>query len=320
MTKATSEVFKYNTKIPEIIPVIFKSELNLTVKKITQVKGGEANFSFKVQTSKKKFIIRISRYRGLPNENKLQLVEKILSFLKINHAKSIYFDNTAKYFPNNFSISEWIDGLNGIHAVEKGITSKYDLMVETGKVLRKIHDSFSFEAFGEPPFKGPHEGYRTFAQLQTTFNQQKVEALKTDTRIPAGLLDKALALLNHLVNSIDFEVIPVLTHNDMSPDNLILSDKGIVIIDWDNALANTFVAELALQGLHGHENTAYKGLVSGYGRIPLKHHQYDLLEAIIRIRLAVAHLMYYAFSKRSTTDLIKVRTTLENLVINYQKF
>lgn len=306
-------IFKYSEAIPKKIPQAIRGTLNLEVKSVRKLKGGEVNYSFRVATNNGLIFVRIFRYNSWPVEKTLRFVEKQLETLGVRQSKIIHFDDSDKFFQNGFMIGEWIEGTPGREAIKKKIVTVEEIYIKVAQITKKIH-TIKIDRFGEPPFGPQNLGFKDFSPFILNFGgENRFARLTKEALVSIELVKTAKRQLKNLLKKIDFKVRPVLVHSDATPHNVIWTREGPVLIDWDNVNANSWAYEWAYMTCHG-VNKAKKFFLKGYGDCPNDFKEMGLLENIFHLRLAIKLLPYYAYDIQDKTRLKKGITELKKVI------
>lgn len=305
-------IWEYSEKKSKQIPIALKEVLGLQVNSIKRLKGGEVNHSFRVDTNNGPVIVRVFGYKHWPKEESLRLIEKKLEELKIRQSKIIYFNRSKKYFKHGFMVGEWIDGVPGNKAINRGLVKRAEITKQTAKILKKVH-TIKFKKFGKPPFK-KGKGTKDFSHFVLNFDSKNnLGKLVKEKLIPNNLVDSGINLLKDLLNKIDFTVEPVMVHSDPAPDNVIWTKKGPVLIDWDGAKATSWIYDAAWITYWLGEKMR-KPFLQGYGAKNIKMTDFRLLENIFHLALCLELLPYYAYSVQDKTRLKPTIKKLKKII------
>ena len=202
-------------KNSELIKLIKKTNLNFNLKKISfeKLQNGKVNNSFLINDdeSKKKYILRINS----PKSEKFNIIRKneiiILNAIKeIKIAPKIIFSDPQF----KFLITEYFDGYN---------YSKNNFSVNDRAILKKIVEKYQKIEIGLPKFN----------YLKHVEKYQKIISRKSkiDNKLKKRL-EKFYPYLESFQNK---NWSPVLCHHDLNPTNIIKTDRGMKIIDWEFA-------------------------------------------------------------------------------------
>ncbi|MFC1629766.1 aminoglycoside phosphotransferase family protein [Patescibacteria group bacterium] len=294
-------ILYYSDKIPQQIPKVIDEALNLKVESLERLEGGQVNYSFLVGTNNDFLLVRVFRYDDWPVKKKLLFIEKKLNELGIKQPKIIFFDDSDKYFQNGFMVREWVEGMPSIEAVKKGLITENKIFTEIAKILKKVH-TIEFDKFGQPPFDNKSEGTKNFTSFVLGLDEKRLNKMIEENLVKIDLIESGKNKLKNLLDKIDFTVKPVMVHGDATPKNVILTEKGLALIDWDDVKANAWIYDLAYTSYHwGHKFR--EPFLKGYGVCPEETSQIELLENIFHIRLGLKLLPYYAYEIQNEKNL-----------------
>lgn len=308
-------ILAYSQKISKQIPKALKNTLGLEVKSVKRLKGGEVNYSFKAETTSGSVIVRVFRYEEWPSETRVRFVEEKLRDLKIRHSKVIYWERPGDYFLNGFMVGEWIEGILGEEAINKKLVTIDKMFSEVAKILKKVH-TIEFAKFGKPPFIKEEEGEKDFSPFVLSFKgKERLTNLIKDKLISRNLFKAVEKKLRNLLGKIDFFIKPVMVHGDATPQNILWTKQGPVLVDWENVIATSWVFDLAWMTYWWGEKV-WLPFLRGYGVHEESEKEKRLLEKIIHLNLAIDLLSYYAYQiqdqKRLKSGIRKLKRLLKN--------
>ncbi len=309
-------IYEYSSEIPPLIKEFFKSDLHTEVTNLERIISGEVNYSYKIETSKGVFHVRVFRYKGWPSKEKLYFIDRKLSEASIPHAEIIRIDRSSEYFPYGFMVQEWIEGIPGDKAVKQGVVERDLLLEENAKILRRIH-KIKFEHFGFFPFTGDAQSFNTFSPYILFFSGKEGELYKLGQEdiTSKSLIESAKEKISDLLEKIDFEVQPRLVHADATSENTIWTKDGPVLIDWDNARSSCWVYDLAWLTFWS-DRERRKNFLDVHGNFGLNNIQVDLLENMFHLVMSLELLPYFAYGLGNKRRLEKEKSRLETLLEN----
>ena len=202
-------------KNSELIKLIKKTNLNFNLKKISfkKLHIGKVNNSFLINDDedKRKYILRINS----PQSKKFNIIRKneiiILNAIKeIKIAPKIIFSDPQF----KFLITEYIDG---------SIFSKNNFSLNDRVTLKKVIEKYQKIRIGLPRFNY----LKHIKEYQKIISQKSIIDYELKKR-----LEKFYPYLESFQNQ---NWPPVLCHHDLNPTNIIKTDSGMKIIDWEFA-------------------------------------------------------------------------------------
>ncbi|MBI4999307.1 aminoglycoside phosphotransferase family protein, partial [Candidatus Gottesmanbacteria bacterium] len=280
-----------------------------------KLKGGEINYSFKIETDTGFVLMRVFRYDSWPKEDTLRFVEEKLKKLGIRQSKIIYLDSSNKYFQNGFMVAEWIEGIPGEEAIRREIVSEQIVVEKVARILKKIH-TIKFKQFGTPPFNKNNKGFKDFVSFVLHFDgENRLEKLAKEGLTPGDLINLGKNLLRRLVGKINFKVNPVMVHGDATPHNIIWREREPVLVDWEDVKATSWVYDLAWMS-YWYGEKVQEPFFKGYGEIDIRMDWFKLLEKIFHLRLSLGLLPYYAYDIKRRESLESTIKKLKDIIQN----
>lgn len=304
---ANHKQYTYNKSIDSKVVKAVEGVLKTSVIYSKRINEGIVNHVYKIITTKGVFIAKVFRNRYWPEDGKLDWIEKQMRKHKVPHAKVLYYSRDNKYFPYGFMISEFVQGLSGWAAIEKGKHTLFESWKESGKLLKKVHD-IKGQGFGQ--VKNGKGIESSFVKYEIRRSNEKLEELiklrKVDRDTSQAIVSKAQAILEPF----DKRFRPVLIHGDASRDNSILSDTGeFILIDWDNAKLGislwdyfwltTWMPLMPKWKDPAKRAKASKAFFEGYGNIGFTQQEIKQIEPGVHLLIYVGLLLFYAERKEA---------------------
>jgi len=226
----------------QLIALIEKTDLNLNLKKITfdELKNGKVNNSFIINDieNKRKYVLRINSLKSNQfNINRRNEVKILNAIKEIGIAPKIIFSD-PEY---NFLITEFIDGSE---------CKSNELTLHDKKTLKNIINDYQKIKIELPKFDYLEHirKYEKKAFDKSIINTQLLKKLK-----------KFYPLIEEFQNE---NWSTVLCHHDLNPSNIIKTNKGIKIIDWEFAGLGHKKYDLHSIGLQDKENLFLDQLIN----------------------------------------------------------
>ncbi len=317
------KIFEYTPEIDKKIGPAVAGVLHTEVFEVVRIEKGVVNHVYKIATSAGPVIARVFSRKGWPEEQKLQWIESQLSAHDIPHAKLRYISRHVTHFPYGFMVVEYIDGQDGWEAIQSGTTDGEVYFDQLGTLLRSVHN-IGILQFGQVAHgKGTH--VELCAYLQERIEEDIVQ-LRTIPELPASLIDAVVHTFQSACSQYMHQMRPVLTHGDPSPHNTRLTpDKKVVLVDWDNAEASSFlrdIAALTYEGVHmDHAGDLDRlklqwqsAFWKGYGTIDISTSIREEIIRMFHIIQAARLLTFYAFRKRDPKNYRMTLTLLQRLL------
>lgn len=211
-----------------------------TIEKLT---AGSHNLVYKVTLEDGTItVLRILRTNGWPEEGKLEWISTQLDKRDIPSAKILLSNRDNPLFPNGFMLQEFIEGDILSNKIPTDISYK-EYYRRLGRLMKEIH-SITLPKFGHiESGSGQFESLLDYINSDLEFFLERIDPVKDKINLdftPAVEASRnRLGQVEHLP--------PVLNHNDLAPDNAMLSKDGeLVLIDWDNATSQTWINDYAV--------------------------------------------------------------------------
>lgn len=220
------------------IDKIIKDNLGGDAKLDTQIETTN-NFVFVVSNGEEKYIFKTYRSKNWPENGKLLYVNKLLKEHGIKYPKEVAYTRAHPYFQNGYVLEEKISGvpiLDKEFDLDFGIKA-YKLLANFVKRVHEIKfDNYGYINDGNPEY--------------LTFSEYVKDTLEKNLKI---LYEHNILEKNEVMNLADIicykfdelELVPVLAHGDLSMRNVIYNDEEVVLIDWDDAMALPYQADIA---------------------------------------------------------------------------
>lgn len=270
--------------------------------KITQLTAGSYNTVFEVELDNgQRVVVRIFRSKRWPEDGKLEWISNKLTEFQIPTAKILYSSRDDKYFPKGFMVQEFIDGEIVQNVAGKKITYA-DYYSQLGLLMSHVHKiqlpQFGYIGHGT----GNHASLLNyidrdidmfFGRIEPIMDKIALDIEVFKEKIFEGL--EAISQLSH-----------VLTHNDLSPNNVMLDSKGeLVLIDWDNAVSHVWINDFGVMTYwmrYRHQNESereeYIRLFLASYKADMSHSEIRKLEKILHLIQALNLLGYYYFDDK----------------------
>lgn len=228
-------------QVQKIQQEALKAGFNLS--DITKHTAGSYNQVYKATLQDgTKVVFRIFRSKSWPEDGKLEWISKTLTSLNIPTAKILYSIRENEQFKNGFVIQEFIDGDLVKDVIDRKIiyTEYYKKL---GKLIKQIHsiniDNFGYIGSGS----GNQPSFINYIAVDIDRFFERIETIKD--KIATDQKKYKDFILNELEKLAGLK--PVLNHNDLSPDNVMLnSNVELVLVDWDNAVSSIWINDFAV--------------------------------------------------------------------------
>lgn len=289
---------RYREKDPqlvyELLPRIeqaLSATLGLQVEDAVRYLDEGNNLSFKVITDQGKVMVRIFRFSQWPDRQMLKYIDTLVETQALPALKRLYLDTTDIHFPYGFSVRWWQDGILLHQLYTLDLWSRYQLMEVVGKLLRQVHHRE--KKFGLPPFGRGRKGYPTFlaSQLAEFQRPQLLELIQAKAIDPL-IIEEVKHTVQALIQATPGEITPVFSHGDPQPSNVLLTETGPLLIDWEQARSTSWVHDFAIITFWW-EHSSRRDLFDAYLPTKEQQAQFDFLEVAHHLMYSLELLSYF---------------------------
>ena len=272
-----------------------EQHLGASVCDMTAIEQVTNNKVFKFRYQDKPYIFKFYKSKWWPEGNKIPFVTKTLSENGIRCADVKLFTRENPDFPNGYLIEEMLGGV-AADKVKLTKDEKVAVFEKLGAFMSKVH-AISLGGFGYI-YNGTPDGESMYDFFADEFDD-RAEGL-----CEKGVFSKEeIAVLKEKFFSVltRFNDLPaVLCHGDLSDKNILMQDDGsIILIDWDDAMAYCWMADVSrytfwLKMNHSEDEAAlYRSAFLSTYRTDDRKEAFSDFEKGFHIYIAIDFLAYY---------------------------
>lgn len=270
--------------------------LNAEVDSIVKFNEESDNTVFKITAGGKPYIFKIYTLRDWPEDDKLVFIHQQLIEHGIRCAKIVAFDRNDPDFPSGYLIEECLPGTAADQAIVDA-ESRRTFYEKLARLMTQVHRiqirNYGFIGSGT----GAHGSFLEFVSDRLDHTVQRLLDKKLfDER---DLLEIRQRLLHNLRPCEDLPA--VLNHGDLTTKNVLINDQGeLFLIDWDDAMSNVWMADIARMTYWLKYENDYASYAM-YKNVFLRRYndgrsalEFETLENAFHVWFGLDHLLYYA--------------------------
>ena len=276
----------------ETVDRIIKSNFGCGADEILKNENVTNNYVYSFSVSNAHYFLKLYRSKDWPEDGKIPFVYGCLSQNHIPCAELVAYKRGDKVYPNGYLIERKEQGTPA-DKVQLDRDKENRLYNKLAELLSRVHE-INIENYG---YIG--SGTACYIDIIDFYEDEfdRFEDTLKDT-LPATVLNK---LKEKFFGTIcDFKDLPsVLCHGDLSKKNIILKTDGeISLIDWDDAMALNWMADIARltfwmkQNYSEPEYTLFRKTFLEHYRTSYRKAEFDAFERTYHIYTALDFLIF----------------------------
>jgi aminoglycoside phosphotransferase (APT) family kinase protein len=231
------EKIPYSETMKDTLMQAIKAEMGFTVQAIEKIPSGSMNHVFKVDTSSGIVIARVFGQKNSPDTSKLFWIDKKLAENDIDSPRILFGNRSSLYFPYGFMMSEYVEGVNGWEAIQRGGLSLEEYHKKFGALVKQIH-SIPLSETGAIKLSDKKYSFNWLDDVLDHFKKVSNFSDSDCYKIKGYIENTFAAFADRFPN--------VLCHCDIGLQNHLVADnKNITLIDWDLAEADSPFRDIA---------------------------------------------------------------------------
>ena len=271
---------------------IVKKHFGCSADEIRKIENATNNFVYSFTAAGEFFFLKLYRNKDWPETGKIPFIYQNLLQKSIPCAQQVAYSRDNEVYPNGYLIEREIQGTAAdkiqlsreeeirLYAqMAELVSSMHDIRIHRfGYIGSGIADCDRFTDFLEDEFDG------LGSRLKDAVSETQLKTLK----------EKVLDIIH------DYEDLPsVLCHGDLSTKNVIIRNDGeISLIDWDDAMALNWMADVSRltfwmkQNYSEQEYILYRDIFLEHYRTIYRKDQFDTFENAYHIYVALDFLAF----------------------------
>ncbi|MDR0818353.1 MAG: aminoglycoside phosphotransferase family protein [Oscillospiraceae bacterium] len=294
----------------DIIKKTFEAKTHKYVQAIHELENVPNNRVYRIETESCPYIFKIYSSLDWPENGKLAFVAAKLREFDIPVARILVFCRDNDNFPNGYLIEECLPGITA-DRLTLSAPETLSLFGQLGELMSRVH-TIKLTNFGYFGGSGIAD-WSVFSEFIYNTLSDCTERL-----IGGGILNpENLEIIRNAVREklrICDKFPSALCHGDLSTKNALVDSRNITLIDWDDALALCWTADIARMTLWLKLNYDV-GTSAAYRKAFLDHYEtdcdkniFDVVEDALHVFYGLDLLNYYA----GTPMAEKVRPLVQN--------
>jgi len=184
--------------------------------------------------------------------------------------------------------------------------------------LKEVH-AIKIPSYGSIDLKRDSHG--NFSEWKMKSSMEGVRKMDDKLQFTEGDYKNMEKVLSEL-NDIESRFSPVLIHGDPWPINCIMSEQGMVVVDWDEAHASIWLADLAnvtyindpisLDDQRMQEKI--NSFLAGYGQTNLSYEEIKKGIRSLHLLNAISLIMYHYYHTNNDEELILAKNKILTLL------
>lgn len=199
----------------------------IVVSKVKHLGMGASNLNYLVIANKRKFIFRLNIDKTLGSKTRKEY-DALLALERYKLGPKVYLiDESRKIFGEGFIILEYMEG-KPLSEIKNKLTSK--IIRELARIVAELHNVKSAVLLRELKkyFVSPQDYLREILEYRAQFNE---------LRAPDKLIevfDATFRDMEEKYRNVKFKEVTCLIHGDIQEQNILLTKKGLRLIDFES--------------------------------------------------------------------------------------
>ncbi len=249
-TEIVNNILKWTNNFQNSVPTWYLNDFNiietfemqtgLKLKSMQKFNNVPTNTVYRVETNAKTFIFKAYSNRNWPENGKLLFINRKLREYNIPHAEILAFNREDNSFPNGYLIEICLPGTSA-DRLKLTTDETLEIYKKLGILMSRIHQ-IELQGFGYIG-SGCAE-WTTFSEFVHDMLGEWTANLTANEIVTSDEVDYIGFELQKRLEVCD-KYPAVLCHGDLSIKNVLVYSDDITIIDWDDAHALCWMADIA---------------------------------------------------------------------------
>ena len=276
----------------ETVKQIIRTHFGCDTDEIGKIRNITNNSVYFFTIAGKHYYLKLYRSKNWPEKGKVPFVYQRLSQNHIRSAELIAYNRDNEMYPNGYLIECEIQGT----AADKILLDREQeigLYIKLAELMSSVHSiripNYGYIGSGI----ASHNGMTDFLEDEFDGIDDSLEGI-----VPEKQLKKMKAKVLDTMHN--YEDLPsVLCHGDLSKKNVIICDDGeISLIDWDDAMALNWMADVSRltfwmrQNYSNQEYGLLRNVFLEHYRTTHRKAQFDAFESAYHIYIALDFLIF----------------------------
>ena len=271
---------------------IVKKHFGCSADEIRKIENATNNFVYSFTAAGESFFLKLYRNKDWPETGKIPFVYQNLLQKSIPCAQQVAYNRDNEVYPNGYLIEREIQG-TAADKIQLSREEEIRLYAQMAELVSSVHDirihRFGYIGSGIADC----DGFTDFLEDEFDGLGSRLKDAVSETQLKT-LKEKVLDIIH------DYEDLPsVLCHGDLSTKNVIIRNDGeISLIDWDDAMALNWMADVSRltfwmkQNYSEQEYILYRDIFLEHYRTIYRKDQFDTFENAYHIYVALDFLAF----------------------------
>ncbi|QNO14175.1 phosphotransferase [Alkalicella caledoniensis] len=284
---------------------ILLTKYHIEIDKVEPInKGMNTNYVLYVK-GKPSLQLKILTRKGYPAIEKLLLVQSLIKQSDVKCITLTNCDSSDKIFPYGYIIQKWFPGSDGASLTRNQWIADF---VDNLKKVHKIEMPYYGSLEEGPRFRSIREYYENIDLVidksfgSTLIGKQSIWDFHTNKLTTPDFIPRIFEHVYKLSKNLG-EYTPHLVHGDMHEGNIMYTNKGTTLIDWDEAKSHFWPVEIARTLFFSQDKGILKEFIQLYNDKNTPVEEVATIIKLEHIRQHLRQLFMAGFDKCSEEEI-----------------